>query len=246
MVQNISDPIVRSRVQFLLEDTRFLKKSDIKEKDLNSKRKKARSFHETRIFRAVESTLALLLLIAISPLMLIIALMVVIDDGFPIFFRQNRLGWKGKPFRIFKFRTMRKDAEEILKKDLVLYEKYIINDYKLPAEEDPRVTRVGKFLRRWSLDELPQFINVVRGEMHFVGPRPIVQDEIERYGEDAETFLSVKPGITGLWQVVGRSDIGYPDRKYLDLLYIKNKTFRLDVTIFFKTFWKVITRDGAY
>jgi len=246
VVQNISDPIVRSRVQFLLEDTKILKKSDTPSKKAQTKRKKAHCFHETIAFRMVESFLALITLIVASPLLAIVALLVVIDDGFPVFFRQTRLGWKGKPFRIFKFRTMRKDAEDILKKDLVLYEKYIVNDYKLPAEEDPRVTRVGKFLRRWSLDELPQFINVLLGEMHLVGPRPIVQEEIERYGDDADTFLSVKPGITGLWQVVGRSDIGYPDRKYLDLLYIKHKSFWLDLTIFFKTFWKVITRDGAY
>ncbi len=245
MVQNISDPHVRSKVQILLDDTRTQNKTDYHETAIK-KHLKTHELRETFIYHIFESILAILALLATSPLLLIIALAILINDGFPIFFRQRRLGLNGKPFRIFKFRTMHKDAEALLKKDLLLYEKYIRNDYKLLAEEDPRVTKVGKFLRRWSLDELPQFINVIRGEMHLVGPRPIVQDEIERYGEDAGTFLSVKPGITGLWQVVGRSDIGYPDRKYLDLLYIEHRSFWLDLTLFFKSFWKVLTRDGAY
>ncbi|HID37891.1 MAG TPA: sugar transferase [Calditrichaeota bacterium] len=202
--------------------------------------------YDSKWFRAAEIAFSFLFLSLTSPIWIAVSLVIFLSDGQPVLFRQYRLGKNGKIFKIFKFRTMRKDAEEILKHDILLYERYIVNNYKLPVDEDPRLLRIGKFLRRWSLDEIPQFINVIIGDMHIIGPRPIVKDELERYGQDADTFLSVKPGITGLWQVAGRSDVPYPDRKYLDLLYIQHKSFKLDLTILFKTVWKVIKRDGAY
>ncbi|HGY54739.1 MAG TPA: sugar transferase [Caldithrix abyssi] len=204
------------------------------------------SVYESKAFRGAEIAFSVFFLLLTSPIWIIVSLAIFLSDGQPVLFRQKRLGKSGKVFKIFKFRTMRKDAEQILKQDILLYEQYIVNDFKLPVDKDPRLLRIGKFLRRWSLDEIPQFINVIIGDMHVVGPRPIVQDELERYGNDADTFLSVKPGITGMWQVAGRSDVPYPDRKYLDLLYIQHKSFKLDLTILLKTIWKVIKRDGAY
>ena len=242
MVQNISDPVVRTRVQILLEDTRIRRRR----KNLRNKRYFRSSVYDSKWFRIAEIIFSLSLLTVTSPVWIAVSLAIFLSDGQPVLFRQNRLGKDGRMFKIFKFRTMRKDAEEILKHDILLYERYIVNDFKLPVDEDPRLLRIGKFLRRWSLDEIPQFLNVIIGDMHVIGPRPIVKDELERYGEDAATFLSVKPGITGLWQVAGRSDVPYPDRKYLDLLYIQHKSFKLDLTILLKTVWKVIKRDGAY
>ncbi len=242
MVQNISDPAVRTRVKLLLEDKRLVKKH--RRTAINRLFKSV--VYESRFFRISEITFSLLFLIVTSPIFLIVSAAVFLSDGQPVLFRQYRLGKNGKTFRIFKFRTMRKDAEDILKQDILLYERYIVNDFKLHVDEDPRLLPIGKFLRRWSLDEIPQFFNVIKGDMHIIGPRPIVKDELERYGDDADTFLSVKPGITGLWQVAGRSDVPYPDRKYLDLLYIQHKSFKLDLIILLKTVWKVINRDGAY
>ena len=239
MVQNITDPVIRTRVKLLLEDGR-------RRKRLRFQSLTRSIVYDSKWFRAGEIAFSLVFLSVTAPIWIAVSLAIFLSDGQPVLFRQHRLGKNGKIFKIFKFRTMRKDAEEILKHDILLYERYIVNDYKLNVDEDPRLLRIGKFLRRWSLDEIPQFINVIIGDMHIIGPRPIVIDELERYGQDADTFLSVKPGITGLWQVAGRSDVPYPDRKYLDLLYIQHKSFKLDLTILFKTVWKVIKRDGAY
>ena len=198
------------------------------------------------VTRGRDLCLGVIALIQLSPVILAVSLAVYIASGRPIFFRQKRLGRSGKLFAIYKFRTMRKDAEEVLKSDPRLYCKYIENDYKLVAEEDPRITKLGCFLRRSTLDEIPQFLNVVKGDMSLVGPRPIVPAEIERYGENAKKFLSVRPGITGLWQVIGRSGIAYPERKYIDLAYIRNRSVYLDLKILLKTVKTVLTRRGAY
>lgn len=242
MVDNIVDPTIRVKVRSILKDNNSATAKPRKEHPHLSQ-----TAHTDRFFfNLLEKMIAAILLVIAMPLGLSIALFIWLSDGKPVFFRQKRMGQHGNVFRIFKFRTMRHDAETLLKSDPLLYQKYIANDYKLPAHEDPRMLPIGRFLRRYSFDEIPQFINVLLGEMHLVGPRPIVTDELERYGEHADVFLSVKPGITGLWQVTGRSEIGYPDRKYLDLLYIQNRSLRLDFTILAKTIWKVIKRDGAY
>ena len=167
-------------------------------------------------------------------------------NGFPVLFKQKRLGKNGKIFTILKFRTMRKDAEIILGENIELYDNYIKNDYKLHPSEDPRLIRFGALLRKTSLDELPQFFCVLKGDMSLVGPRPIVPQEIERYEGHERDFLSVKPGITGLWQVSGRSEIEYPQRKYLDLLYVKNKSLFLDFKILLKTIVTVVRKSGAH
>jgi lipopolysaccharide/colanic/teichoic acid biosynthesis glycosyltransferase len=198
------------------------------------------------VSRGLDIILASLGLIVTLPLFVIISGIIFFSNGRPIFFTQKRLGKNGKPFTIIKFRTMRKDAEIILQEDKELYEKYVANDYKLPPNEDPRLVKFGGFLRRSSLDELPQLINVLKGEMSHVGPRPIVPAELERYEGHEREFLSVKPGLTGLWQVSGRSDIEYPQRKYLDLLYVENQSLFLDFKILVKTAFIVLSKSGAH
>lgn len=164
----------------------------------------------------------------------------------PVFFGHTRIGEKGEKFKLYKFRSMIVNAEDILKKDELLYEKYLENNYKLEVDEDPRITKVGKFLRETSLDELPQLLNVLKGDMSLVGPRPVVEEELVEYQSRLAEFLSVKPGVTGYWQICGRSDIGYPDRAELEFYYIDHQSFKLDLKIITNTILLVIARKGAY
>ncbi|HEM3696552.1 TPA: sugar transferase [Streptococcus suis] len=139
------------------------------------------------------------------------------------------------------------DAEKVLLEDKVLYEKYVANSYKLLPEEDPRLTTIGAFIRRTSIDEFPQFINVLLGEMSFIGPRPILDKELLEYTpKQREEFLSVKPGVTGWWQVSGRSEVFYPERCELELYYVENYSLAMDFKIIFLTINKVITGHGAH
>ncbi|HFU4059848.1 TPA: sugar transferase [Streptococcus suis] len=165
----------------------------------------------------------------------------------PIFFRQDRLGKDGKTFKIIKFRSMVVDAEKVLLEDKELYEKYVANSYKLLPEEDPRLTTIGGFIRRTSIDEFPQFVNVLLGDMSFIGPRPILDNELQEYTPDQQVkFLSVKPGVTGWWQVSGRSEVFYPERCELELYYVDNYSLAMDFKIVMMTFSKVITGHGAH
>jgi exopolysaccharide production protein ExoY len=164
----------------------------------------------------------------------------------PVLFRQKRLGFEGEPFTLLKFRTMRADAEQVLQASPALYEKYVRNNFKLPEGEDPRVTPLGKFLRATSLDELPQLLNVLIGEMSLVGPRPIVPNEAPEYGDAATLFMSAKPGMTGHWQVSGRSEIAeYRKRVELDLEYIRDQSLGKDLEILLRTVPAVLRRKGA-
>lgn len=186
-------------------------------------------------------------LIIFSPIFLLISILYMTGDNKgPIFFKQIRMGKDGKEFYIYKFRSMVINAEEKLKGNEILYKKYIDNNYKLEPNEDPRITKVGQFLRKTSLDELPQFLNVLKGDMSLVGPRPVVQEELIEYGKRKDEFLSVKPGLTGYWQVSGRSDVGYPERVDLELYYIYNCSIWFDMKIIFLTMVHVIMRKGAY
>jgi undecaprenyl-phosphate galactose phosphotransferase len=168
-------------------------------------------------------------------------------DGGPAFFFHNRIGREGKPFRCMKFRTMVPDAQAVLQRllesDPAARDEWE-EDFKL--KNDPRITGIGKFLREYSLDELPQFWNVLRGEMSLVGPRPIVEEELERYAENIDFYLETKPGITGLWQISGRNDADYSYRVYLDTWYAKNWSLWYDIVILLKTVRAVLHRDGAY
>ncbi len=192
--------------------------------------------------------LALLLTPFLIPLIFLIGFFIKLDSKGPIFFRHERVGKDGKKIKVFKFRTMYKDAEErlkeILEKDEEAKREWEKN-FKL--KNDPRITKVGKFLRKTSLDELPQIFNVLKGEMSFVGPRPVVEEEIKKYYKDyAKFYFMVKPGITGLWQVSGRSDVDYDERVKLDTWYVLNWSMWLDIMILFKTVSVVLNKKGAY
>lgn len=186
-------------------------------------------------------------LVLIAPLFLLISILYMYGDSKgPVFFNQTRVGKNGRKFQIYKFRSMILNAEEKLKADRELYQKYLDNNYKLEPHEDPRITSLGRFLRKTSLDEIPQLINVLKGEMSLVGPRPVVNEELQEYGVKIGDFLSVKPGLTGFWQVSGRSDVGYPERVDLELYYVYNQSLLFDIKIILKTVWMVLLKKGAY
>lgn len=197
--------------------------------------------------RVFDVVFALVLLPFLIPVMVVIAVLIKLDSKGPVFFCHERVGYKGEFFKCFKFRTMKQGAEDILKKVLEQDSKVLEEwnkDFKL--KKDPRITRIGKILRKTSLDELPQFFNVLKGEMSFVGPRPIIEDEIKMYGIDFEFYKNLMPGITGLWQVSGRNDTGYKDRIELDKKYFFEQSLFLDFVIILKTVPAVLKSSGAY
>jgi exopolysaccharide biosynthesis polyprenyl glycosylphosphotransferase len=193
-----------------------------------------------RIFDVVVSTVGLVLT---SPFFVLIAFAVFVDDGPPVLFRQLRAGENGRLFRIFKFRTMVRDAEAMLPGLVSIDE---LSDPMFKLKPDPRVTRVGRFLRRTSLDELPQLLNVLRGEMSIVGPRPELVDLVERYTPEHEVRLQVKPGITGPWQVYGRSDLTFDEVLAVEREYVENLSLGRDLRIILMTIPAVFGRRGAY
>jgi len=209
---------------------------------LQSKRSRA-------IKRTGDIVFSLSVLTVGAPVFLALALLVKASSQGPIFYVQKRIGRDHRTFGCIKFRTMRKDSDRALSNLLSSspeLQKEFSRDFKL--KNDPRITRLGKFLRRSSLDELPQFINVLRGEMSVVGPRPIVKAELNRYGRHMNEVLSVRPGMTGLWQVSGRNNLSYNQRVRLDLRYARSRHFLLDLKIVFQTVKVVLNpRDrGAY
>lgn len=196
--------------------------------------------------RFLDIATAVFALIMLAPLFLLVSCMYLIGPNRgPIFYRQLRIGYHHKPFYIYKFRSMVVDAEKKLYSNPQLYHKFVENGYKLPTNEDPRITTFGAFLRQTSIDELPQFINILRGDMSIIGPRPIVESELVEYGDEVDEFLSVKPGAMGLWQATGRSTIQYPQRAELELTYAKNANLWFDFKIIFKTVMAIFKRDGA-
>lgn len=196
--------------------------------------------------RGIDIVAAALGLVVTLPLMAAIAVVIKILDPGPALFRQVRLGERGRPFHLWKFRTMRVDAEQVLLGDPDLYARYVANNYKLADNEDPRITRIGAFLRRTSLDELPQLVNVLKGDMTLVGPRPIVPRELEMYAPYHDLLLSVRPGLTGQWQVSGRSEVPYPQRAHLDLDYVTGHSVGEDFSIMVRTLPSVVRRRGAH
>jgi exopolysaccharide biosynthesis polyprenyl glycosylphosphotransferase len=193
-----------------------------------------------RLFDLVTATTGLVVL---SPLLLLLALAVKLQDGGPVLFRQARVGRNGETFHMLKFRSMVVDAEARLAE---LRERNDFDDVLFKMKQDPRVTRLGRFLRKYSLDELPQLANVVRGEMSMVGPRPPLPAEVDRYGRDVHRRLLVRPGITGLWQVSGRSGLSWDESVRLDLYYVDNWSMVSDLVIIAKTVKAVLRSHGAY
>ena len=192
---------------------------------------------------------SLVFLIIGFPFFLLIAILIKFSSRGPIFYLHERLGKKQKKFNCIKFRTMHPEAEDILQ-NLLLNDEIIRKEYleTHKIKNDPRITNIGKFLRKTSLDEVPQFINVLKMEMSIVGPRPIVEEELAKYGDSITKVQSVKPGITGLWQVSGRNNLSYGKRIYLDLLYSKHYNFLMDLRIIIRTFGVILfpLDRGAY
>lgn len=193
------------------------------------------------------AVIALIALILLIPLMAAVALAIFVQDGGPVVFAHERVGRDRRPFRCLKFRSMAKDAEvrlaELLAHDPAAREEWA-KDHKL--RNDPRVTRLGAILRKSSLDELPQLINVIRGEMSLVGPRPIVNAEVAKYGRRIRHYYAVKPGITGLWQVSGRNDVSYRRRVAMDCVYARRRSAVLDAWLIARTIPAVLVRRGCY
>ena len=205
-------------------------------------RAKKKTVNET-IKRGFDLVCSILALVVFSPLLLILMIVIKLDSKGPIFFSHKRLGHKGKLIKVYKFRTMVANAEEVLNNLPPEQKKEFYMNFKL--ENDPRITKIGNFLRRSSLDELPQLFNIIKGDMSIVGPRPIVEKELEKYGEFAEKFLSVIPGLTGYWQCNGRSDTTYEERVQMDMHYIDNRSMFLDIKIILQTVVVVIRKEGA-
>ncbi|QNB47099.1 exopolysaccharide biosynthesis polyprenyl glycosylphosphotransferase [Thermanaerosceptrum fracticalcis] len=205
---------------------------------------KTTGYVSKRIFDLVVGFAALLVAL---PFMILIAIAIKIDSKGPVIFGHTRVGKDGKSFKCLKFRTMVMNSQEIL--DNLLLENPQLReewekDFKL--KNDPRITRVGHFLRKTSLDELPQLVNVIKGEMSLVGPRPIINKEVQKYGNYYEIYKAVLPGITGLWQVSGRNDIDYEERVQLDVRYVRNWSLWMDIKILIRTAGIVLGRKGAY
>jgi lipopolysaccharide/colanic/teichoic acid biosynthesis glycosyltransferase len=192
--------------------------------------------------QVLELTLVFVFLPVWGPVIILLGLILKLSDGGPIFFRRRVVGAKGS-FDAFKLRTMRVDADRWLEQHPELLEEFRKN-FKL--KEDPRVTRLGKFLRKYSLDELPQLLNVVKGQMSLVGPRMVSPPELEKYGPYQALLLTMKPGITGYWQVSGRQEVSYEERVKMDVYYIQNWSFWFDCKILCLTVGKVLKREGAY
>jgi lipopolysaccharide/colanic/teichoic acid biosynthesis glycosyltransferase len=205
--------------------------------------KKGRGERKELFFKRVLDLIGAASVICLSlPFFVVVGLLVAIEDGPPVIYRRRVVGKMGD-FDAFKFRTMHKDAEAMLAANAALKEEFR-RDFKL--RNDPRVTRVGAVLRKLSLDELPQLFNVLKGEMSLVGPRMISREELEKYGSHQQLLLTVKPGLTGYWQVNGRQNVDYEERVRMDLYYIRHQSISLDLKILLRTPAAVLKREGAY
>lgn len=199
--------------------------------------------------RVFDIVLSIAIIIFCFPIFFILSILIKLGSRGPIFYSQIRLGKNKKPFKCIKFRTMSEEADDILK-NLLIENEDLRDEFQRTQKlkNDPRITPFGKFLRRTSLDELPQFINVVLGEMSIIGPRPILKEEQNRYGKNLNEVFSIKPGITGLWQVSGRNNLSYERRVMLDLIYARNRNFYIDLNILIRTIGVVLLPldRGAY
>jgi lipopolysaccharide/colanic/teichoic acid biosynthesis glycosyltransferase len=192
--------------------------------------------------RCIDAAGSAMLLVLLSPVFVVISLLVIYDDGFPVLYRRRVVCTKGQ-FDAFKFRTMVRNADRVLASDRALKAEFERN-FKL--KRDPRVTRLGTMLRKYSLDELPQLFNVLLGQMSLVGPRMITNAELSKYGDKKHLLLTVKPGLTGYWQVRGRQNVSYEERVSMDLHYLTQWSLKLDLQILMATPAKVFKREGAF
>ena len=193
--------------------------------------------------RTIDVTLSSIAMVLLMPLFAIIAIAIKLESKGPVLFKHTRIGKDGKIIKIYKFRSMVDNAEDLIKKFTPEQMEEYKKNYKL--SNDPRVTKVGKFLRKTSLDELPQLINIIKGDLSIIGPRPVVAEELKKYGENASKFLSVTPGLTGYWAANGRSCTSYEQRMQMEMYYIDNLSFKMDAKVFFKTIEAVLKREGA-
>jgi len=214
----------------------------IEEQEIIQVRKRQNIFYEVSK-RALDFTAALLGLILLSPIFLIVSILIKLESEGEVIFSQTRIGLKGKKFKMYKFRSMVKNAEE-LKAKLAAQNEMSGPMFKM--KEDPRVTKVGKFIRKTSIDELPQLINVLKGDMSLVGPRPSLPKEVENFEPWMLQRLEVKPGLTCYWQVSGRNNIDFEDWMKLDLQYVEDRNFLLDLKLIFKTFFVLFGDKNAY
>lgn len=192
------------------------------------------------IKRIIDIILSVTLLILLFPILIFIAIIVKITSKGSIFFLHKRIGKNGKEFKLYKFRTMVPNAEELIEKFTAEQMKEYKNTYKL--KKDPRVTKAGKFLRKTSLDELPQLLNVLKGELSLIGPRPIIKEELDKYKNDKEKLLSIRPGLTGYWVAYNCPETTYEERIEMELYYVDNISLKLDIKIFFKTIGAILRR----
>lgn len=227
--------IMTSETTENMETTSFRTQSDVKTK-ISKK-------VYIKVKRVIDVILASIALILLSPLFAIIAIAIKIDSKGPVFFAHKRIGKNGKIIKLYKFRSMVINAEELIKSFTPEQMREYKENYKLT--NDPRITKVGKFLRKTSLDELPQLINIINGDLSIIGPRPVVADELEKYGTNKDKFLSVTPGLTGYWAANGRSNTTYEQRMEMELYYIDNLSLKMDIKVFFKTILSVVKKEGA-
>lgn len=193
--------------------------------------------------RALDIIISLIGLILLSPVFIMISLAIKLESKGPVFFGHTRIGKNGKTIKIYKFRSMVQNAEDLIKNFTPEQMKEYKENYKLT--NDPRITKVGNFLRKTSLDELPQLVNIIKGDLSIIGPRPVVAEELKKYEENIDKFLSVTPGLTGYWAANGRSNTSYEERMKMELYYIDNMSFMMDIKVFFKTIVSVLKKDGA-
>ncbi len=208
------------------------------------KKKKTGSPFYRAVKRILDFFFSVVILAAFSPLFILFYIIIFLTDFHDPIFTQTRVGKDGRKFRLVKFRTMKHDAENFTKYFTEEQMKQYKSEYKL--ESDPRITPIGRFLRRFSIDELPQFLNVIAGSMSIIGPRPLTEKETYFFEEDRDELLSVRPGITGLWQVSGRNALTYDsgDRQRCEMTYVRNFGFRMDCKVFFKTFGEIFSGSG--
>ena len=204
---------------------------------------KTKNIYSRYIKKILDVLLSTIGLVVLSPVFLLIAILIKTGSKGTVFFKHKRIGKSGKEMYIYKFRTMVENAEDLIKQFTPEQKEEFKTNFKL--ENDPRITKIGKFLRKTSLDELPQLLNIIKGDLSIIGPRPVVTEELQKYGVNMEKFLSVTPGLTGYWAANGRSTTTYEQRMEMELYYVDNISFKLDLKIFFKTILSVIKKEGA-